>query len=515
MTKTPDYDVMIIGGGINGVGIARDSAGRGLKVALCEKGDLAGATSSASTKLVHGGLRYLEHYEFGLVRAALREREVLMAAAPHIISPLKFILPHSPGVRPYWLIRLGLFIYDHLGGRKKLPASGPVNLDTSDYGYPLKRSITRGAYYYDCWVDDARLTVLNAMDAREHGADIMTRTECLKATPGSGGRGWDITLKDHIGGRANTVTARMVVNAAGPWASRCLDDVINDVRPHQMRLVRGSHIVVPKLFDHDSAYIFQNPDKRIVFAVPYENDFTLIGTTDEDFKGDLEKVGASEAELDYICETSNRFFEQQISRADIIWSFAGVRPLLGGSEEAKKVSRDYRLDVQKTSQGAIALSVLGGKITTYRKLAEQAVTKICRILEDDRPAWTARVALPGGDMEHAYIKAFIARMQERYSWLPVSLLKRYTLAYGSRISILLDGADSRADLGEELCPGLYEREARYLIHHEWAMSSEDILWRRTKLGLWASDLDRKRLENWIDDFAERQRLAPEMKGKSA
>ena len=515
MMERLDFDVFIIGGGINGVGIARDAVGRGLKVALCEKGDLAGATSSASTKLVHGGLRYLEHYEFGLVRAALREREVLMAAAPHIISPLKFILPHSPGVRPYWLIRLGLFIYDHLGGRKKLPASGPVNLEKSDYGEPLKRSITRGAVYYDCWVDDARLTVLNAMDAEERGAEIMTRTECLKAAPRSDGRGWDITLKDHVGGRTHTVTARMVVNAAGPWASRCLDDVINDVRPHEMRLVRGSHIVVPKLFDHDSAYIFQNPDKRIVFAIPYENDFTLIGTTDEDFRGDLDKVGASEAELDYICQTSNRFFEQQINRADIIWSFAGVRPLLGGGEEAKRVSRDYRLDVQNTSNGAIALSVLGGKITTYRKLAEQAVSKICQLLENDQPIWTSKVALPGGDLENTDINVFITRMQERYYWLPASLLERYALAYGSRISALLEGANSLDDLGEELCPGLYEKEALYLFNHEWAASAEDILWRRTKLGLRASDIDRKRLENWIGDVVSSQRPALEMKGKLA
>ena len=503
-----DYDVMIIGGGINGVGIARDAAGRGLKTGLCEKGDLAGATSSASTKLVHGGLRYLENYEFGLVRASLQEREVLMAAAPHIISPLQFILPHSPGVRPYWLIRLGLFIYDHLGGREKLPASGPLDLRGSAYGSPLDAGFAKATYYYDCWVDDARLTVLNAMDARERGADILTRTQCVQATPLPEGGGWEVVLRDMTRGALHKRTARMVVNAAGPWASHCLDAVIEDMRPQATRLVRGSHIVVPKLFDHDSAYIFQNPDKRIVFAIPYEKDFTLIGTTDEDFKGNLDKVQASAAELDYICQTANRFFTRQISQADIVWSYAGVRPLLGGGEEAKKVSRDYQLDVQRTASGAVALSVLGGKITTYRKLAEKAVSKICQLFGETRPAWTARVPLPGGDVEGADMKAFIARMAAAYDFLPAGLLERYALAYGSRLPEMLGQASSLADLGAELCPHLYEQEVRYLLAHEWAVTAEDILWRRTKLGLHAAAGDVKRLDSWIADRREKTEPAP-------
>jgi glycerol-3-phosphate dehydrogenase len=428
---------------------------------------------------------------------------------------LQFILPHSPGVRPYWLIRLGLFIYDHLGGREKLPASGPLELAGSAYGQPLNKALSKATYYYDCWVDDARLTVLNALDAQERGARIMTRTECVRAAPLPGGEGWQITLQDHLDGTLRECRARMVVNAAGPWASHCMENVIEDVRPHATRLVRGSHIVVPKLFDHDSAYIFQNPDKRIVFAIPYEGAFTLIGTTDEDFKGDLDVVQASEAELDYICQTANRFFTKQVSRADIIWSYAGVRPLLGGGEEAKKVSRDYRLDAQRTANGALALSVLGGKITTYRKLAEQAVSRICQLLEAPRPVWTARVPLPGGDVEEADMQAFMTRMAAAYAFLPDSLLQRYALAYGSRMTAMLDGVASCADLGSELCPHLYEQEARYLLANEWAVTAEDILWRRTKLGLHASAADVTRLENWISDMMKRCLPTVRLEGESA
>ena len=501
MTKGYDTDILIIGGGINGVGIARDLAGRGLRVTLCEKDDLAGATSSASTKLIHGGLRYLEHYEFGLVRAALMEREVLMAAAPHIISPLRFILPLSSGVRPTWLIRLGLFIYDHLGGRKKLPASGGVDLKSSLYGAPLKPDIKSGNYYYDCWVDDARLVVLNALDAQERGASILTRTECVKAVPQPDGNGWTVSLKDHRSDGASQMTAGLLVNAAGPWVSQCLETVIDDVETHSARLVRGSHIVVPKLFDHDNAYIFQNPDGRIVFAIPYESDYSLVGTTDDDFKGDLDKVKASNHELDYICETANRFFSKQIGRDDIIWSYAGVRPLLGGEGDAKRVSRDYRLDLQRAANGATALSVLGGKITTYRKLAEQATDQIMKLVGFSNGAWTARVSLPGGDIDGGDIDGFIANLEEKYHFLEPALLKRYALAYGTRLDIMLDGVRSKAGLGAELSPGLYECEALYLLHHEWACSAEDILWRRTKLGLKATSEDVMNLEHWINGRA--------------
>ena len=493
-----DADLLIIGGGINGVGIARDAVGRGLDVVLCEKGDLAGGTSSASTKLIHGGLRYLEHYEFKLVRSALSEREVLLNAAPHIVSPLRFILPQSPGVRPAWLIRIGLFLYDHLGGRERLPGSGSITLAGTPYGAPLKPELQKAAYYSDCWVDDSRLVSLNALDAYERGATILTRTECVQATPDPDGQGWQVTLLDHNDASRRQMHVRVVVNAAGPWAERCLGEVIDGVPATVMRLVRGSHIVVPKLFDHDSAYIFQNPDRRIVFAIPYEHDFTMIGTTDDDFNGDLDHVKASEYEVDYLCETANRFFARPIIKADIVWTFSGVRPLLGGGgDQAREVTRDYRLDLQRTQSGSAILSVLGGKITTYRKLAEQAVSKLDTIFNTGKAAWTATAALPGGDIANADIDAFIIKTTQTYPWLPEELIHRYARAYGTRLSVLLDGATSLDGMGAQFCPGLYEREVRYLVDHEWAEAAEDILWRRTKLGLYADHDTVPRLQDWL------------------
>ncbi len=498
--NTLEFDIMIIGGGINGTGIARDAIGRGFKVALCEKDDIASATSSSSTKLIHGGLRYLEHYQFNFVRSALKEREVLMASAPHLISPLKFILPHNPSGRPHWLITLGLFIYDNLGGRVKLPKSGSINLHDSPYGHSLQKSISKGSYYFDCWVDDARLTLLNGRDAFEKGAHIMTHTECIKATPKTTTQGWDITLKDHRTGQTFTATSKIIVNATGPWAAHFLRDVTDQTQPASMRLVRGSHVVVKKLFDHDSAYILQNPDQRIMFAIPYENDFTLLGTTDEDFKGDLNSPTASEGELDYICEATNSFFNQKISRDDIVWSFSGVRPLVGEDKDAKQVSRDYRLDVQKTHNGSIALSIFGGKITTFRKLAEESVTKICQLLDNNQPAWTRKVPLPGGNLGNLQIETFITSMQEKYAFLPPQLIKRYACAYGTRIAILLNQVTTLQDLGKEICPDLYECEVKYLCQYEWASTAQDILWRRTKLGLYADHHHTEHLERWVKEF---------------
>ena len=496
--KDFDADLLVIGGGINGVGIARDAAGRGLDVVLCEKGDLAGGTSSTSTKLIHGGLRYLEHYEFKLVRSALSEREVLLKAAPHIVSPLRFILPQSPGVRPAWLIRIGLFLYDHLGGRERLPGSGSITLTGSPYGAPLKPELQKAAYYSDCWVDDSRLVALNALDASERGATILTRTECVQAAPDADGQGWQVTLVDHNDASRRHLHVRVVVNAAGPWAERCLGEVIDGVPATVMRLVRGSHIVVPKLFDHDSAYIFQNPDRRIVFAIPYEHDFTMIGTTDDDFNGDLDHVKASDYEIDYLCETANRFFAQPISKDDIVWAFSGVRPLLGGGgDQAKEVTRDYRLDLQKAVSGSAVLSVLGGKITTYRKLAEQAVTKLEGIFNTGKDAWTATATLPGGDIANADIDAFIAKAAATYSWLPSDLLRRFAIAYGTRMSVLLESVTNRDAMGAQVCPGLFECEIRYLVDHEWAKTAEDILWRRTKLGLHADQDAVSRLQDWM------------------
>lgn len=492
-----DADVLVIGGGINGAGIARDAVGRGLSVILCDKGDLAGGTSSASTKLIHGGLRYLEHYEFGLVRSALSEREVLLSNAPHIIWPLRFILPQSPGVRPAWLIRLGLFLYDHLGKRKRLPGSGAISLKNTPQGRPLKPELTKAAYYSDCWVDDARLVVLNAIDASERGAKILTRTECVCAEPA--GSGWRATLADRRTGDEIDIRARLVVNAAGPWAEKCLTDVIEGAHVTPLRLVRGSHIIVPKMFDHDDAYIFQNPDKRIVFAIPYERDFTMIGTTDEDFDGSLDDVQASEREIEYLIETANRFFNERVSGNAIVRSFSGVRPLLGGgTDDAKEVTRDYRLDLRKTTSGAPVLSVLGGKITTYRKLAEQAVEKISETLGVDGAAWTASAPLPGGDVADGDIDEFARTFAEQHPWLPENLRQHYVHTYGTRASVLLQGARRIEDLGHHFGAGLYEREVLYLIGNEWAVTADDILWRRTKLGLHGEATMADELQRWLD-----------------
>lgn len=509
-----DTDILIIGGGINGVGIARDAAGRGLRVTLCEKGDLGEGTSSASTKLIHGGLRYLEHYEFGLVRSALKEREVILNLAPHIVRPMRFILPQSPGIRPIWLIRLGLFLYDHLGARKRLPGSGSLNLAGSQYGQPLQSYHQKAAYYSDCWVDDSRLVILNALDAQAHGANILTRTECVRARPDQTKGGWLATLSDSKDGTSHQLHSRIIVNAAGPWAKSCLSDVINGLTAPIMRLVRGSHIVVPKLFSHDNAYIFQNPDRRIVFAIPYEHDFTMIGTTDEDFNGDLDSVTASTQEITYLCETANRFFAQHITSDDIIWSFSGVRPLLeDGSGHAEKVTRDYRLDYQKTKDGAVALSILGGKITTYRKLAEQAVNQLSSIFNNTNKAWTSTAPLPGGNLPGENIDEFIELTAHEFPWLPHDLLCRYATSYGTRMSILLNGVSCFSDLGAELTPGLFEIEIRYLIKHEWAHTVEDILWRRTKLGILANTKNTNNLQDWLKSNAASQGANPQQFGK--
>lgn len=491
-------DLLIIGGGINGTGIARDAVGRGLSVVLCEKGDLGAATSSASTKLVHGGLRYLEHYEFKLVRESLAEREVLLVAAPHIIHPLRFILPQSPGLRPAWLIRLGLFIYDHLGKRRRLPGSGTLTLPGTPFGAPLLPEFMNAVHYADCSVNDSRLVVLNAMDAAERGATILPRTRFVGANPLGDGEGWRATLVPTDGGSETIIRARAIVNASGPWAERCLHDNIKGLDSTAMRLVKGSHIVVPKLFDHDNAYIFQNTDRRIVFAIPYEKKFTLIGTTDVDFDGDLDAVSPSDAEVDYLCTAINRFFIRKTSPNDVVWSFSGVRPLLGGNGDlAEEVTRDYRLDLQRTKEGAAALSVLGGKITTYRKLAEQVLKKLETVIDISAQSWTATTPLPGGDMADANLSVFTDIAQERYPWLAGDILLRYVNTYGTRISVLLGGASSMKDMGRDFGAGLFEREVAYLVDYEWALSAEDILWRRTKLGLHADSNTETALGEWL------------------
>jgi glycerol-3-phosphate dehydrogenase len=489
-----DYDLVVIGGGINGTGIARDAAGRGLRVLLCEMNDLASATSSASTKLIHGGLRYLEHYEFRLVREALKEREVLWGNAPHIIWPLRFVLPHVPGLRPTWMIRLGLFLYDHLGGRKKLPGSEGINLATHAAGQPLKAKLRKGFVYSDCWVDDARLVVLNAMDARDRGAEILTRTECVGAVRHADG--WDVTLRGKDGGDARVVHGKMLVNAAGPWCASLIDPqngVVDAQKTASIRLVKGSHIVVPKLFDHDKCYIFQNPDGRIVFAIPYQGDFTLIGTTDIDYKGDPSRVKITEDETAYLCELATSYFKKPVTPDTVVWAYSGVRPLYGGeSENASKVSRDYTLKLDDGPGHAPLLNIFGGKITTYRKLAEHALQIICKKLNRDDVSWTENAVLPGGDLPGGFDVA-LDHYGQRYPWLPKTMLHRLLRAYGSKITVILADAGSLNDLGQHYGQGLYEAELQYLIDQEWAHDVEDVIWRRSKLGLRLSENEISRL----------------------
>jgi glycerol-3-phosphate dehydrogenase len=484
VTKEERYDLLVVGGGVNGTGIARDAAGRGLSVLLCEKDDLAAHTSSSSTKLIHGGLRYLEYGEFRLVRKALQEREVLLRAAPHIMWPLRFVMPHVPSLRPAWMIRAGLFLYDHLAHRELLPGSRGIDMRRHPAGAPLVDSIRRGFVYSDGWVDDARLVVLNAVDAREHGAIVRTHTRLAGATREAGE--WRATLMA-ARGDSSVVHARAIANAAGPWVSDLLSGPLGEGAHarHGVRLVKGSHIVTPRLFEHDHAYIFQNPDKRIVFAIPYEHDFTLIGTTDIEYHDDPSKVEISADETRYLCDSINRYFKQHIGPQDVRWTYSGVRGLLEdeAAENASAVTRDYLLELDAPADAAPLLSVFGGKITTFRKLAEEAVDKLGAALRSTAKTWTEGAPLPGGDIEGADFERFLAGFKQRNPWLPGDLAHRYARAYGTRVPAVLGTAKSVDELGEVFAPGLYEAELRYLRDNEWATCAEDVLWRRSKLGL--------------------------------
>ncbi|MNK26539.1 Aerobic glycerol-3-phosphate dehydrogenase [compost metagenome] len=498
-------DVLVVGGGINGAGIARDAAGRGLSVVLCEKDDLASHTSSASTKLIHGGLRYLEYYEFGLVRKALIEREVLLRSAPHIMWPLRFVMPHAKGQRPAWLIRAGLFLYDMLAKREILPASSGIDLTRHATGTPLKPQFKRGFVYSDGWVDDARLVVLNAVDAADNGAHVLTRTRCTALR--RDGDGWQATLQQGDG-RELSVRARSVVNAAGPWTAEFLQQAAPGGQGRHLRLIKGSHIVVKRLFDHDHAYIFQHPDGRIVFAIPYEHDFTLIGTTDLDYHGDTGKVDIDDEEIRYLCELSSYYFSKPIVPADVVWTYAGVRPLVeDAAADAKAVTRDYRFELDQ--EGAPLLSVFGGKITTFRKLAEEALDLLEPLLVPEpgkrRRAWTEQACLPGGDVYGAVPQnravrefgQFVQGLQREYAWLPAALVARYARAYGTRIHVLLEGRADVTAMGEEIAAGLYAAEVDYVRRHEWAVSAADILWRRSKLGLHLPRETAGTLDAWL------------------
>ena len=501
------YDLFIVGGGVNGAGIAADAQGRGLKVMLCEQNDLAQATSSASSKLIHGGLRYLEHYEFRLVREALAEREVLLKNAPHLIKPLRFILPHRPHLRPAWMIRIGLFLYDHLSTRNQLPGSKGVKLFADDDSNPLNNSIEYGFMYSDCRVDDSRLVVANAMSAEENGAKILTRTRCQSAYRKDGL--WHVSMEDIDTGKITYCRARGLVNASGPWAQKFIETKLRAKSPRGVRLIKGSHFVVPKMYDGDQAYILQNEDQRIVFVIPYNNDFTMVGTTDKEYKGDPKDVAMDSEERDYLLDIVNKHFEKQISADDIVWDWSGVRPLCDDeSSSPSAITRDYTLELETDDHDkAPLLSIFGGKITTYRKLAEAAVATLEPFYPQMGKAWTREAPLPGGDIDIDFAQ-WMETIRKSYPWLSDRHLERVCNAYGSRVHQALGGAQCEKDLGEHFGADLYAREVDYLIREEWARSAEDIIWRRSKLGLY---LDKDQVQH-LEDYVK-QRIPPLMELK--
>ena len=475
-----DTDLLVVGGGANGCGIARDAAGRGLRVTLCEAGDLAGATSSASTKLIHGGLRYLESYEFRLVRESLAEREVLLAAAPHVIHPLRFVLPHHAGLRPAWLLRLGLFLYDHIGGRRTLAPTRTLDLRRSPEGAPLRPGFKRGFAYSDAWTDDARMVALAAVDAAERGARILTRTRLVRAR--REGALWRAELQG-AHGAPMAVRARALVNAAGPWVEQ-VTALCGSNRPgRSVKLVKGSHVVLPRLYEGDHAYTLQGSDGRVIFAIPYAGAFTLVGTTDVPQTGEPGPVHASAEEVAYLCEALGAYFSRPVAPAEVVWSYAGVRPLYDdGEADASKVTRDYALDLDAPAGCAPVLTVYGGKITTFRKLAEHAMDELAAPLGVHAAPWTHGAVLPGGDLPQGF-EAFRARTARERPWLREPTLTRLCRAYGSRLDGVLGPARAWSDLGRDFGAGLTEREVEHLQCGEWAMTAEDVLWRRTKLGL--------------------------------
>ena len=489
------YDLLIVGGGINGTAIARDAAGRGLSVLLCEKDDLASHTSSASTKLIHGGLRYLEYYEFKLVREALIEREVLLRSAPHIIWPMRFVLPYDKGLRPAWMLRLGLLLYDNLGGRKLLPGTKKVRLSDPEHQGILEDRLKIGFEYSDCWVNDARFVVLNAMDAREKGADIRTRTKVVNMW--AEGDHYGANIRDADGERA--VRATGIVNAAGPWVEKMLLNIQPGDNDAGMRLIKGSHIVVPKMFEGEHAYMFQNADNRIIFAIPYEQKFTLIGTTDVPQTDQTAKI--SQEEIEYLCQSANEYLHQDISPNDVVWSYSGVRPLYDDkSEDASAVTRDYVLDIDEFAIGAPFLSIYGGKITTSRKLAEHAMRELRPYYGFKKKKWTAKATLPGGNIKDANFDDYFEKLSRKYPWMQAGNLRRMGRAYGTRITKILGKAKSMADLGQNFGGGLTEAEVRYLHDHEWARVPGDVLWRRSKLGLHMTQAERDAFSEWFVAF---------------
>lgn len=497
------FDLLIVGGGINGTAIARDAAGRGLSVLLCERDDLAAHTSSSSTKLIHGGLRYLEYYEFRLVREALIEREVLLRSAPHIIWPMRFVLPYDEGLRPAWMLRLGLFLYDSLGGRKKLPGTKTRDLTKPPHVGVLEPRLTKGFEYSDCWVEDARLVVLNAIDASHKGADIRTRSKVQNIRIEDGVYLADI---DRPGDVSETVQAKAVINSAGPWVDEVLFSLKRKSNETSVRLVKGSHIVTRRLFEGDHAYIFQNKDDRIIFAIPYEEDYTLIGTTDVPYSHDEGPVKISSEEIDYLCAAASEYFEHNIRPDDVAWTYSGVRPLYDDkSANASAVTRDYVLDIEEFEEGAPFMSIYGGKITTSRKLAEHALEKLEPFFNKVKSSWTDKACLPGGDIPDANFDDYFEKLSHRYDWMPAGMLRRLARSYGTRIDMIVGNSSSLKDMGLMFGETLTESEVNYLVNHEWARAPRDILWRRSKIGVHMSATEITQFESWFNsqDFTSK------------
>jgi len=494
MSETANpVDIFVIGGGVNGCGIARDAAGRGYSVRLAEMNDLASGTSSKATKLIHGGLRYLEHYEFRLVREALTEREVIWRNAPHLVRPLRFVLPYAKGLRPAWMLRLGLFLYDYLGGRKKLPPTKTLDLTRDPAGVPLKAGFTKGFEYSDCWVDDARFVVMNARDAADRGAIIETRKQVVSARVDDGL--WLVRLRDRDTGAESEARARLLVNAAGPWVDHVIGVLPGNEHPKNVRQVQGSHIVVPKLFEHERCYIFQNADQRIIFAIPYEDRFTLIGTTDRDYHGDLGAIEISKDETDYLCAAASEYFKREIKAEDVVWTYSGVRPLFDDhATAAQEATRDYVLQDENVS-GAPLVNIFGGKITTYRRLTEAVLEHVEKQIGERGKPWTAGAPLPGGDFDE--VAELAATFRKKWPFLPDDTLRRFVRSYGTRAEKFVGDARTIEDLGRDFGAGLTEAEVNYLIREEWARSAEDILWRRSKLGLLVKPSVSKTLDAYL------------------
>ncbi|NQZ31826.1 MAG: glycerol-3-phosphate dehydrogenase [Oceanospirillaceae bacterium] len=484
------YDLLVIGGGVNGTGIAADAAGRGLSVALCEMNDLGSATSSNSSKLIHGGLRYLEYYEFRLVREALAEREVLLGNAPHIIAPLRFQLPHRPHLRHAWMIRAGLFLYDNLAKRSTLKKSVSLTF-TKDS--PLQENMRKGFEYSDASVDDARLVIFNALAAKQHGADILVQTKCISAKRTE--QGWCVALQES-NGKVTEIYAKAIANAAGPWVASLFDDTLDETSPKSIRLIKGSHIIVPKIHTQSQAFILQNEDGRIVFVIPYQDDFSLIGTTDVEYLGDPSKVAIDQEEIEYLISVSNAHFKAQISAQDIVSTYSGVRPLLNDeSDSAQAVTRDYTFEVSAVAGKLPLLSVFGGKITTYRKLSQVAVDKLCEYFPSAGAPWTKDAPLPGGDFSSREVLQ--TKLEAQFPWMPQAVIKRFVRSYGTLSRYILSNCSQLADLGQDFGFGLYGVEVDYLIADEWAVTLEDVLWRRTKMGLYLSSDQQQVLDEYI------------------